>query len=75
MNMKIVAVKWQVFVNYVGSISLWNLIIYSEGSNTYPMDPNCLKSNIKYYMYQVCICNETFICFSLIVFILIGKKK
>ena len=46
MNMKIIAVKWQFFVNCVGSISLWNLTVYSEGPNTYPMDQNCLKSNI-----------------------------
>ena len=64
MNLKIIAVKWQVFVNYVGSISLWNLIICSEWSNTYPMDPNCIKSNIKHYMYQVSTCNEIFVCFS-----------
>ena len=34
-----------------------------------------LKVKYLYYIYQVCIYNETFICFSLIVFSLTGKKK
>lgn len=54
-DLKIIAIKWQLLVNTLnanannwlcGFLIFVKLVIYSEGSNIYPVDPNILKLTI-----------------------------